>query len=183
VRHVGHVDPAARLGVQLDDERHRPSGVAERIGSGTASSSCGRCPGPGVVPAAPGALGCQRPVRQLRRRRDNCAIAVRSRPGRTPIRTAYLRQYTTRTESCPVGAADGSGSSRHAFPPVHPPATKARWWSGTWGEADVVSIIDTPAVGALPSPTGHLVVTHYMQAPAAPSRSGNVDVWDPATGR
>jgi WD40 repeat protein len=51
-----------------------------------------------------------------------------------------------------------------------------------WREDDVVPIIDTPALGVLLSPRGHLVATTTRQG--LPTRPGEtVDVWDPASGR
>ena len=70
VRHVGHVDMADCLRVQLHHEGHQFSAVVwvDSYGDGIdLPGFLGSVSSPGAVPAAPGALGCRRPVRQPRR--------------------------------------------------------------------------------------------------------------------
>jgi WD40 repeat protein/DNA-binding SARP family transcriptional activator len=65
-------------------------------------------------------------------------------------------------------------------PPVPDEDTEVVSWD--WRTGDVVPIIDTPAFGALLSPTGHLVATTSPQVtPTGPGET--VEVWDPATGQ
>ena len=68
--------------------------------------------------------------------------------------------------------------------PTGPPGPDERTGvvSWDWRTGDVVPIIDTVSLIAVPSPTGHLIATTTRQA-TGPDWGETVDVWDPATGR
>jgi WD40 repeat protein len=68
--------------------------------------------------------------------------------------------------------------------PTGPPRAEERTGvvSWDWRTGDVVPIIDTVSLIAVPSPTGHLIAATTRQA-TGPDWGQTVDVWDPATGR
>jgi WD40 repeat protein/DNA-binding SARP family transcriptional activator len=68
--------------------------------------------------------------------------------------------------------------------PTGPPGPEERTGvvSWDWRRGDVVPIIDTVSLIAVPSPTGHLIAATTRQA-TGPDWGQTVDVWDPATGQ
>jgi WD40 repeat protein/DNA-binding SARP family transcriptional activator len=120
---------------------------------------------------------------------EHLAVAANDgRTGRVTVVDRSGRVVAVRQEESGIAIGgvtftpDGHELVMTRLPSGPPAADDGEVVTWDWSEDDVVPIIDTPALGALLSPSGHLVATTTRQG--TPTRPGEtVDVWDAASGR